>query len=311
MLDGKVERRLAGEDCLPGHGRDGRYPGEHGAFAKAEARSLVRENVAEHDPLIEGDPVHDDERYLVFGALLEPPCEVARYVMDHHRRVGRLVVQARVATFGPCEEGPIHAHPQLGNPRASSPSCVGALPSPIEGRPALPSGRRTPSIRGGALRGLESCRRPVSINAPRRRNLSASGSIRSSTFAHSSRRALPASCDTGDSIPLDEQVVDVDANVVVIEGEVGGPFDLEVERTVPIPRAVAGVSREASEKEWPAFPQEREEGVPIRHDDLEGPGVECPATPEQLNQVVIQDARQFLRPGSVSAGGRAAGRPAA
>ena len=84
----KVERGLPGKDCLPGDGRDGRHPGEHGAFVEAEARPLVRENVAEHEPLIEGEPVHDDERCLVFGTTLKPPREVARHVMDHHRGSG-------------------------------------------------------------------------------------------------------------------------------------------------------------------------------------------------------------------------------
>ena len=50
------------------------------------------------------------------------------------------------------------------------------------------------------------------------------------------------------------------------------------------------------EKQRPAFLQEREECIPIRHDGLQGPGVESPATPEQVNQAVIQDARQSLAP---------------
>ena len=114
----EIERRLSCEDCLPGHGRDGRHPGEHGAFAKAQARPLVRENVSEHDPLIESEPVRDDERYLVFGTMLDPSCEVARHVVNHHRRVRRLVVEARIAAHGPCEKGPIHFHLQFGDPRA-------------------------------------------------------------------------------------------------------------------------------------------------------------------------------------------------
>ena len=79
---------------------------------------MLRENVAEHDPLIEGEAVHDDERHLVLGAILDPSGEVAWHVMHHHRRVRRLVVEARIAALDPCEKGPIDLHPQLGDSRA-------------------------------------------------------------------------------------------------------------------------------------------------------------------------------------------------
>ena len=36
--------------------------------------------------------------------------------------------------------------------------------------------------------------------------------------------------------------------------------------------------------------------MPIRHDGLKRPGVEFPAAPEEVNQAVIQDARQPLAP---------------
>ena len=83
---------------------------------------------------------------------------------------------------------------------------------------------------------------------------------------------------------FEEQVVDIDANIVVIEGEVRGHFERETRRTASIPRTGAGIPGEAVEKDRPAFLKEREEGAPTRHDGLKGPGVELPATPEQVNQ---------------------------
>ena len=60
-----------------------------------------------------------------------------------------------------------------------------------------------------------------------------------------------------------------------------------------------GVPREAVEtveEQGPALLKEGEEGIPIRHDGLEGPRVEGSASPEHSNQAVIQEARQPLSP---------------
>ena len=100
----------------------------------------------------------------------------------------------------------------------------------------------------------------------------------------------------GGQHPLDEQVVDIDTNVVMLEGEGGGPFERQTDRSACIPRAVAGAPREAVEERRPAFLQEREEGIPIRHDGLQGPGIEFTAAAEQVNQALVQDARQSLAP---------------
>ena len=98
----------------------------------------------------------------------------------------------------------------------------------------------------------------------------------------------------GGQHPLEEEIVDIDADIVVIEGKVRRPFELEADRSAPSPRATVGVPRQAVDKQRPAFLQEREEGIPIGHDDLEGPGFESAATPEQVNQAILQDARQSL-----------------
>ena len=100
----------------------------------------------------------------------------------------------------------------------------------------------------------------------------------------------------GGQHPLDEQVVDIDANVVMLEGEGDGPLERQTDRPACIPRAVAGAPREAVEERRPAFLQEREEGFPIRHDGLQGPGIEFAAAAEQVNQALVQDARQSLAP---------------
>ena len=232
--------------------------------------------------------------YLVFGTTLKPPREVARRVMDHHRRIRRLVVEARVAALGPCEKGPIHFHPQFSDPRAClRPRRRGRLqPENLQLRPTV--GERRPFVVprfGSGNRGVDrlhqapEAARPVGLGVdsdPHRRPFAAKGIAR---FVRH-----------GGQHPFGEQVVDIDANVVVIEGKVHGPVELEAERSAHIPRAVADVPREAVEKERPAFLQEREEGMLIRHDGLKRPGVECPATLEQVNQAVIQDAWQSLAP---------------
>ena len=225
--------------------------------------------------------------------------------MHHHRRVRRLVVEARVAALSPCEKAAIHFLPQRGDPRAGLRPRPGThlrrprrrvrlQPQNVQLRPPVGECRPfvVPCIGAGdrfADRLHQACKaaRPVGLGVdsdPRRRPSAAKGLSR--LVGH------------GGQHPLEEQVVDVDANVVVVEGEVRWPFECESCRSARIPRAGArgGVSREAVEKAGPAFLQEREEGASIRHDGFEGPGVECPATPEQVNQAFIQDARQPLAP---------------
>ena len=136
----------------------------------------------------------------------------------------------------------------------------------------------------------------ASTKPPRRRNLFGLG-----VGSDPHRRPLVAqgiACLVryGGEHPFEEQVVDIDADIVVIEGEVRGPFERKVRRSARIPRAVARVSGEAVEKERPAFLQEREEGVLIWDDGFKGPGVECPATSEQVNQAVVQGARRSFSP---------------
>ena len=97
--------------------------------------------------------------------------------------------------------------------------------------------------------------------------------------------------------PLYEQVVDIDADVVMIEGQVRGSACLEVEHSLHVPQLGApGAVRKAVEKQGPALLKEGEEGIPIRKDGLQRPGGEGAALPEQMRQALGQEARQPLPP---------------
>ena len=97
--------------------------------------------------------------------------------------------------------------------------------------------------------------------------------------------------------PFDEQVVDIDADVVVVEGQVRRSVDLETGPPFHVlqidGRRNAG---EAVEKQGPAFLKEGEEGVPVREDGLQRPRSEGAALPQQPRQVLVEKARYPLPP---------------
>ena len=209
--------------------------------------------------------------------------------MHHHRRVWWLVVQARIAALGPCKKGPIHLHPQLGHPHVGlRPGRSGRLQSEsTQLRPRV--GECSPFVVPRIGAGNRSTDRAHQAFDPAR--LVALGIVSDPHRHPFVAKYIARLVRHGGEHSLEEEIVDIDADIVVIEGEVRRPFKLEAGRSAPSPRVAIGVLRKAIEKQRPAFLQERKEGIPIGHDGIEGPGFESAATPEQVNQALLQDAR--------------------
>ena len=232
-------------------------------------RSLGLEHVPEHDPLIDSQPVDDDERDPGFGIVREPPAQIARQMVHHRRRIGGLVVKPRVAALGPGQECPGHLGPEFGQMPVDirSGGCgriraqnVELRPTPGERRPlAVPRLGARDRI-GGALDQTLEAPALVRIGIdpyPRRDPVVWLDGVQ--RMGH------------GMQHPFHEQNVDIDANVLVVKRHDRGTADLRVEPLGHVQQVGLVGPQDAVEEQGPALLQEGEEGVPVRDDGLQRP----------------------------------------
>ena len=189
------------------------------------------------------------------GVVREPPGEETRQVVHHHRRGRRLVVEPRVTALDPGEEGPVHVRAESGDRRARIRSrCAGSGDQRARLRPRRGGGLRQENAEFGPAEGE---RRPVPVIRIRAGDRRADGLCEATEAAPPVRVEVDADSDrrpcfakggaglvgNGAQHPFDEQVVDVDTDVFMVEGQVRGSADGEAGRPFHLlPAAVSGVA---------------------------------------------------------------------
>ncbi len=181
-------------------------------------------------------------------------------------------MESRVAPFDPFEEGSVHFRAKLG----AFPSIPILASAAVCNKTRWSSAQRHANVNQSrwctSAPGIVSP--TVSMSPRRRRNLSVPASTRIPIAAHSPRSALPESWATA-QYPFDEQVVDIDADIIVFEGQFRWPLDLESELLFRVVQGDGCLGAgEAIEKQRPAFPKE---GVPVRDDVSTGQETKVPA----------------------------------
>ena len=82
---GEVQRWAARETGLSGHHGQRGDPGEQALLPEPQRRPLLREQVVNHHPLVERQPVHHDECDLPVPGFLPTPPEQPGNLVNHHR----------------------------------------------------------------------------------------------------------------------------------------------------------------------------------------------------------------------------------
>ena len=96
--------------------------------------------------------------------------------------------------------------------------------------------------------------------------------------------------------PFQKQVVDVDADIVVIEGYFRGRPESGIARSVCISQTCVGASGQAVEKSGPAFLQEVPERFSVRNDRLQRPSFEGTVLSQYMHQPFVEETRHELPP---------------
>ena len=122
----EVQRWAARETGLSGHHGQRGDPGEQALLPEPQRRPLLREQLVNHHPLVERQPVHHDERDLPPAGFLQTPREQPGNLVDHHRRRRWQIVQR------------LEALPDPGGKRLVDPIADAAVPfqsGPVERAP--------------------------------------------------------------------------------------------------------------------------------------------------------------------------------
>ena len=93
-----------------------------------------------------------------------------------------------------------------------------------------------------------------------------------------------------------KQVVDVDSDVDVTEGQIRRTGELETVRFLTLVNTGAILFCRPVQKDGPAFLEKGKECFPLRNDRVEGPIVETILLAEKLNQASVKWIRDTLSP---------------